>query len=79
MSEFDRPDISKLTPMVATVDPAKPDESRSTPFGKALASMPLCSTMPEVARWAGDYWHVIKFALLWAEVSEVAAEAEDGK
>jgi hypothetical protein len=79
MSEFDRPDLSKLAPIVTTVDPAKLDEPRTTPFGKALTSMPLCSTLPGVARWAGDHWHVIKFALLWAEVSEVAAEAEDGK
>jgi hypothetical protein len=79
MSEFDRTDVSKLAPVATAVDPAKPDEPRTTPFGKALTSMPLCPTMPGVARWAGDYWHVIKFALLWAEVSEVAAEAEDVK
>jgi hypothetical protein len=32
--------------------------------------------MPEVAQWADRHWDVIKFALLWSEVSQVAGEAD---
>jgi hypothetical protein len=78
MSESERPDRSKIL-SATTLDPAQLDEPRSTPFGKALRSMPVCPTMPGVGRWASDYWHVIKFALLWAEISEVGAEAENGQ
>jgi hypothetical protein len=78
MSDSERPDGS--THSIATaLDPAKQDEPCPTPFGKALRSMPVCPTMPGVERWTGDYWHVIKFALLWAEISEVGAEAENGR
>jgi hypothetical protein len=72
--ELDKPELE--IPIVTNFDPAKLDQPRSTPFGKALTSMPLCSTMPEVSQWAERHWDVIKFALLWSEVSQVAAEAE---